>query len=172
MGYVRCSTGRVVVGLTTWLLVLAGLSCSRSGPGKPVFPVHGQVLLEGKPVANVLVAFHPVGEWGAAENRPYAETDRDGRFTLSTYGSRDGAPAGEYKVAIRDLRGEGEGAEAPVDEASPSKARPNRPPAQYANPETSGFRVRVHEGRNELEPFQLKSGPRDPGKPAAPPPVD
>jgi hypothetical protein len=162
----------VVVGLTALLLVLSGLSCSRSSPGRPVFPVHGQVLLEGKPVANVLVAFHPVGAWGADENRPYAETDRDGRFTLSTYGFQDGAPAGEYKVALRDLRGEGEGAEVQPDEASPRKPRPNRPPASYANPETSGFRVRVHEGRNELEPFLLKAGPRDAAKPSVPPPVD
>jgi hypothetical protein len=164
-----CSSGRVVVGLAALLLVLPGLSCSRSGHRRPVFPVRGQVLLEGKPLSSVLVVFHPAGAWGAEESRPYARTDRAGRFAVSTYGTEDGAPAGEYKVAIVELRGRGEEDEAPADEGGPRKARSSPPPARYADPETSGLRVRVHEGPNELEPFQLKAGRREPARPKAPP---
>lgn len=156
----------MVAGHLTLLMVLCGTSCSQSVPGKAVYPVHGQVLLEGKPVANALVVFYPVGAWGAEESRPHAQTDSDGRFTVSTYGTKDGAPAGEYKVAISELRDAGEETEGQADVGSPARKNPNPPPARYGNPETSGLRVTISEGPNDLEPFRLKPGPRVTAKPS------
>lgn len=149
------SLGRVVGGILALLMVSSGLSCHhQSVPGRPVYPVHGQVLLDGKAVPNALVVFHPVEKWGAEENRPRAQTDSEGRFTVSTYGTHDGAPAGEYKVTISELREAGE----QTDDGSPAKRSPNPPPVLYANPETSGLRVTISERRNDLEPFRLKPG--------------
>jgi hypothetical protein len=74
--------------------------------------------------------------------------DAAGKFVLSTFRPRDGAPAGEYVVAV-----------AWVDEAAkadpqtgefPSKAR-----ADYADPATSPLRVRIQAGKNEIPVFQL-----------------
>src|SRR5437773_1893607 len=93
------------------LMALSGPACNRPNPGRPVFPVRGQVLLDGKPLAGVVIVFHPTTEWGFDEGRPRAETGADGRFTVSTYGTGDGAPAGDYKVTIHELRSdEGESA--------------------------------------------------------------
>ncbi len=165
MAHARSSTGLTVAALAALLPVLPGLSCGRPGPQRPVFPVRGQVLLDGKPVANALVVFHPAG---ADETRPRAETDSDGRFAVSTYGTGDGAPTGEYKVAVLDLHGEGEAGEAPADEGGARKGAPGRPPARYADPESSDLRARVLEGNNELEPFRLKPGPGGPAGATAP----
>ena len=72
------------------------------------------------------------------------------QFTLSTYGPRDGAPAGEYLVTVEWWQ------------ARPTKARDgddsppiNRLPARYASAQASRLRVQVAEGTNELQPFQL-----------------
>jgi hypothetical protein len=103
--------------------------------------------------------FHPVGNWDENTNRPYAETGSDGRFAISTFSARDGAPLGEYKVAI--MAGSGDSGEDAVgsDLAEPKRKTPASLPARYADPQTSGFQIRVTNTRNELAPFRLKSGP-------------
>jgi hypothetical protein len=147
------------------VLALATVSCGKSGSARPVFPVRGQVLLDGKPLAGVQVAFHPVAAPGPDDGRPYARTDANGRFAVSTYGTGDGAPPGEYKISLHDLQNSGGNDEVRGDEAPPKARKPSRIAAPYANPDTSGLRIRVSEGPNELEPFQLKPGPPAPTLP-------
>jgi hypothetical protein len=154
------------------LLALSGLSCGRPSPGKPVFPVRGQVLLDGKPLPGAIVLFHPTGEWDPEEGHPRAETGADGRFIVSTYGAGDGAPAGDYKVAILEPRAdEGETA-AQADLIRPPTGSRARPAAVYGNPNSSGLRARVTEGANDLDPFRLKSGPPGAMKPNPLPVID
>ena len=58
--------------------------------------VSGVVTLDGKPLDGATVVFHPV-EGG----RPATGvTGADGRFSLTTYTSGDGAQIGEHKVVI------------------------------------------------------------------------
>jgi hypothetical protein len=164
METLRCRLGRGYIAGAMLLLALSGLSCSQPNPGRPVFPVRGQVLLNGKPLPGVVVIFHPTEEWGPEEGRPRGETDAEGRFVVSTYGAGDGAPAGAYKVAVLELRAdEGESA-TQADLIRPSTARRDRPPTVYTNPDTSGLRATVAPGPNELDPFRLKSGPGGPPK--------
>ena len=66
-------------------------------PRKPTFAVSGKVLDGTKPLANVAVVFHPVGDDGP---KPRGKTDADGAFSLTTYDTADGAPAGEYRVTL------------------------------------------------------------------------
>ena len=67
-------------------------------------PVSGVVTCQGKPVANATVNFTP----NAEEGRPKGQrgrvalglTDKDGRFTLTTYKDNDGAIVGSHTVTV------------------------------------------------------------------------
>ena len=136
--------------------IVIGLAVLSSGCGgetspKPVFPVSGKVLVDGKPAAHATVILHPVGESGPDVVRPRAQVGPDGTFTVSTYGSGDGAPAGEYAVTVEwwltnAAAGKGRG-----DDLPPA----NRLPARYASAASSGLKATVGEGATELEAFRL-----------------
>src|SRR5438046_3203613 len=81
------------------LLTLLCVSCA-GNRRKPVFPARGQVVFDGKPAAGATVFFQPVVTEpdGIA---PYAVTDANGAFRLTTYLTYDGAPAAEYVVTVR-----------------------------------------------------------------------
>ena len=115
---------------------------------KPVFPVRGKVTFQGKPAKGVFVLFVPSNE--PAENpdpRPRAEVGDDGSFLLSTYGDNDGAPAGNYTVAMNWPGGVlPDGREEPPDKLL----------GRYADPTKSMLRATVKEGPNELAPFEVK----------------
>jgi hypothetical protein len=112
---------------------------------KPVFPVQGKVLFEGKPAAGAVVFFHPVGPAGPDALRPRATVEADGTFRLTTYKGPDGAPVGEYDVTVVWTRPSRRG-----DEEGDSLL-----PARYRARATSKLRVEVKEQPNELPPFKL-----------------
>jgi hypothetical protein len=103
------------------------------------------VLFDGKPAAGATVFFCPV-ETEAEALAPYGVTDADGSFTLTTYLTFDGAPAGEYVVTVRwpgpPRRGE-------------DAQGPDRLKGRYDDPKTSKLRATVEKKPNELPPFQL-----------------
>jgi hypothetical protein len=107
---------------------------------KPTHPVQGTLLVDGKPIAGVLVIFHPQGAADPQMVRSYGRTEKDGRFTLSTYKPGDGAPAGKYIVTalIQD----------PDNEA-------NALPAHVGVPATSKLWAVVQEGANDLPVFRI-----------------
>ena len=97
------------------ILISAILPVLVTGCGVPdefrhlVYPSCGVVTKAGTPVANATVIFHPVdpktiqlpaGKKGIEIAKPTTTTDKDGKFDLSTYLAKDGAPAGEYKVTV------------------------------------------------------------------------
>jgi hypothetical protein len=143
---------RPLLPLTAAALVLLAAGCSGNGDRKPVYPVRGRVLYEGKPAAHALVVFHPLADAGKGAVLPRGQVGADGTFTLTTYDANDGAPAGEYAVTVEwwlstatTRTREGDGTP-PV----------NRLPPRYARPQTSGLRVKIGEGDNQLPAFQLK----------------
>ena len=69
-----------------------------------MYPVHGRVLLDGKPMAGAMVILHPAGDVGLNGLRPRALADADGWFKIYTYVIGDGAPAGNYAVTIQPKR--------------------------------------------------------------------
>jgi hypothetical protein len=85
------------------LIVPIGCSTSVAPKGgeKPVVSVTGSVTVNGKPAAGAFVLFIPKAEAaGSKDPRPRGTVADDGTFKLSTYGEDDGAPPGEYWVAI------------------------------------------------------------------------
>jgi len=115
---------------------------------KPVYPVKGRVFVNGQPAQGVELTFFPVeAQPGPNTVVSHATTDGEGWFNVSTYGTNDGAPEGEYKVGFNWMQ---------------------RPPFQKGggvdrlagllnSPQTSGIQIRVEDKPTELEPFQLKT---------------
>jgi hypothetical protein len=127
------------------LILLAGC---RDAPST-THPVTGRLTIRGQPAAEADLRFYEISGKAAGMARPYARTDENGQFTASTYGMRDGAPAGEYQVSVSwkgPLRG------IPPDQRD---AMPELLPPRYADPATSGIRVRVAPGDNALETIDL-----------------
>ena len=134
--------------------VLAGICCIFAiGCGDreqvPVYPVHGQVLLNGKPVADAIVSFHPQ-EGGMSGTFPSAHTDADGRFAMTTYETGDGAAQGSYSISIVCFKVR------PLKRGQEGRAE-NILPQRYASPEASGLTATVSPGTNDLPPIKLKS---------------
>jgi hypothetical protein len=121
-------------------MALAG--CSDSGR-VPVFPVQGQVLFDGKPATGAHVVFHPVGKSGGGALRPAGQVDHDGKFTLTTFQSGDGAPEGEYAVTVE------------LWESKNDNPAVNRLPGRYQQAKTSGLTAKVAPGENQVPVFKL-----------------
>jgi hypothetical protein len=132
------------------LAVVLSFSCGQGGR-RPVFPVRGQVLYEDKPTPGALVLFHPLNDSDPQAPRPVARVGADGNFAPTTYNGEDGAPAGEYSVTVAWVK-EVDNQSAPREEQREPR---NLLPERYSRPETSGLRVHIQQGRNDLPTFRL-----------------
>jgi hypothetical protein len=141
-----------------FLFALLIPACGGSGdiPMQRTYKVTGQVTLDGNPLAGATVALIPKdASRFQMKERPQGVTDADGKFTISTYESGDGAPEGDYGVAIAMNTLEADGED---DTNQNPRRRPKlRIPALYQNPEQSGLSATVARKSNELPPFQLVS---------------
>ena len=136
-----------------WIASLCGLAlsltgCSETNSQLPVFPVQGTVLLKGKPLANALVALHPVDTSDPRATSCRATTDANGRFTISTYTANDGAPKGDYKATVELYQLKGSG--------SSLEPGPNVLPVKYSLSTTTSLTVRVAEGTNNSPTIELR----------------
>lgn len=137
------------------ILGLAGmciLGCSKDMQQQKTYPVSGQVLYEGRPVKGLTIVFRPLDKTNFKwQEQPQAISGDDGKFVIRTYAMDDGAPVGEYQVGIALLD--------PVDEEGGDQVKRRSDalmiPARYAEPATSGLKVKVEPKSNQLEPFQL-----------------
>lgn len=84
--------GKVVIGVLASCSLLVG--CGPAGVAVTV-PAAGSLTAAGVPIAGVNVTFTPVDGRSAT-----ATTDAEGRFTLSTFASRDGAVPGRHRVTL------------------------------------------------------------------------
>lgn len=84
------------VFLCASLLAVTLIGCNRN-TNAPTFPVSGTVTLDGKPVEGAAVSFISLDP----KNRPAAaSTDKDGKYSLTTFVANDGAMAGDYQVSV------------------------------------------------------------------------
>jgi hypothetical protein len=127
------------------MAALAGCGRSDSLPSYQVYEVKGKVLLaDGKPLGGGWITFVPKGDLLVT---PSAVIDSDGGFSLSTGGSGDGAPAGDYKVRV----------EAPqLQQAAPKSRKKPLFPQKYIDEDSSGVVITVRAQTNQLEPIVLK----------------
>jgi len=134
--------------------LLLAFSCGLPGcshePSFPCHPVHGEVRLDGRPLADAVVVFHPLVSSTPPAPQPLAFTDSGGRFALTTVRKDDGAIAGDYAITV-ELRAPRTSGEETVRDGK------NLLPARYAKPDASGLRYQVVVGDNEVPRLELKS---------------
>jgi hypothetical protein len=143
---------RVVTRLTTGFLVLAVLSGCSGGSGPKIAPASGRVTYKGKPLPNADVAFAPVDGSRAAQGR----TDANGRFTLGTLATNDGAIVGKHQASVMAYGPDrppkpGEGTGMPGETVHGDPVIPQK----YFAKESSGLEYEVKSGRNFFE-IELK----------------
>lgn len=136
-----CCRSQVIsfVAATLFCIVLTGCGgADTPATGK----VSGVVTYNGTPVSNAMVTFVP------SNGRPAnGQTDSEGKYSLSTFGTGDGAVLGEHKISITPVQ-----ADAPMPETvEEAKAAPKAPfPERYTNAETSTLTATVESGSNEV----------------------
>ena len=128
---------------------LAVMCCSCGAGRKPVYPVQGEVRVNGKAPAHAQIGFFPVKDAGPDVVHPVGQVDDQGRFTLTSYAKGDGAPEGEYRVTVAWFLASGR-----LDDDAPPV---NYLPAVYARPDSTPLRAVVAKGGVQLQPFELKT---------------
>lgn len=125
----RRYSGARLIGFVGGLVIAAG-GCRQEGP--VLYPVSGQVTLNGQPLPQVGVSFRPDESEGESNGHiPTGVADAEGRYRLETVG-RQGAPPGRYKVVVLPY--------------SPGPVSPVPPPpfaATYLDPKTTDLTVEV-----------------------------
>lgn len=92
----HCPRG-CVVALTAFLVMAGCTGKDRWQAGRPPVVESGGVIThDGQPLGDAVITLLPV----AGSHSPYARSDADGRFTLTTFDPNDGAVAGDYKVTV------------------------------------------------------------------------
>lgn len=135
------------------VLLSALVGCGKSDGRLKVYPVNGTVTVKGQPAkgAKIMINSTDAARRGPGMPMPTGTVVDDGSFTLNSYASGDGAPAGEYNVAIVWPE--------PVKRPNPNI--PDAPPARdrlngkYSVPDSSGLKASVREEPTELPPFEL-----------------
>jgi hypothetical protein len=152
-------TKKIVLLLGVLAVALTG--CQR---GPEFAPVEGTVTKEGKPLADVIVEFHPdVGTLGPRSRS--APTDQSGHYRLLSYrGSDDGAVVGAHRACIFDSRlihGDIKlppGVPIPEDIQKEMRERnkearssSRRVPPSYGHPNETPLRVEVRPGSQVID---------------------
>jgi hypothetical protein len=122
-------------------------ACSEDDGRVPVYPVTGKVTVEREVPVGALVVLYPVQPNGKNELRPSGTVRSDGAFSLTTYVSDDGAPAGEYIATLQWSK--------LIKKGQDYSAGPNVVPKEYATRETSPWNLRVETKQNDLAPRDI-----------------
>lgn len=134
-----------------FLSVVLSIGCGDSINQK-TYPVTGEVRLGGKPFKGLTVVLRPVDKTNFKRQEiPQGITDENGKFSVHTYTTNDGAPAGDYKIGIALMQ--------PLDDEGGDQVKrdPNQPivPTKYADPETSGLKATVDKKATVLPTIEL-----------------
>ncbi len=93
------SSPLVVLGLTTCVFVSCG-----GDRGPALYKTTGTLTMDGVPLEGATVTFVPQGKGQLAGA---AKTDASGKFEILATSGKPGITAGEYKVTVRKVEGEG-----------------------------------------------------------------
>ena len=145
---------KLFLPLTLIMVITAVLGCGSDVPKGPekisTTPVDGVVTLNGKPAAEVSISLHH----SEGKVAPRGISDKDGKFSIATYGKDDGAPAGKYKVtAAKNM----------TKEISPGVLAPPPPggfksdiPTKYESVNTTDILVEIKAGEKNSLKIDLK----------------
>jgi hypothetical protein len=131
--------------LRSTLVAVLAWAATGCGSKKSVYPVQGKIVdAEGKPVSGATVIFCPAENVYDNANKPAGLSDQHGNFTLTTYAQNDGAPAGEYVVAVEWRTG-------PKNPDKPRQAPPDRLGGKFSDPKKSPLRATIIKGKKDVE---------------------
>jgi hypothetical protein len=151
-------TARYCLVFVACIAPVVTTGCSGS-KGPATAKVSGLVTYKGSPVEDATVVFAPAAGGRAST----AVTDAQGRYELSTFGTKDGAPPGEFKVSVTKTKTEGEAPNLTQEQVNemmqrgetvPGPVTTNLLPEKYTSPDTSGLSKTVKNGENDL-PLEL-----------------
>jgi hypothetical protein len=132
------------------LVLLSSTSCTKQGV--KLYPVSGSVSFDGKAPEGAVIYLNPAGGSSKLETLPTGVVKADGTFAVGTFQPGDGAPAGDYDVSIAWYPPNLEAVIIATGKA------PSLLPAHLSDPKTSGLKMQVKEGPNEIPAFKLESG--------------
>jgi hypothetical protein len=113
------------------------LGCGQGPGGERLVAVAGRVTLNGQPLGQGAVIFHPDAAKGnRSQHIPLGSLDAQGTFKLES-GKKAGAPLGWYKVAVSSQE--------PPDPKNPYAPPKHLINPKFADPQTSGLSVEVVE---------------------------
>jgi len=121
----------------------------RGGPRFTTFPVTGEVDVDGEPAELIEIECHPDGDSSEIKYPISTMTDKNGHFSISTYQSGDGLPAGDYVLSFKWIE--------------PGLVPKDRFKGAYSDPKKSKIKVTVETGqKNDLGVIELST--KGPGK--------
>ncbi|MCA9165571.1 MAG: hypothetical protein KDA62_21425 [Planctomycetales bacterium] len=141
-----------IVAALLLMAVVTGCSSRREPEIIETHPITGTVTYRGKPLANILVIFHPA----KGQGRPGASrTDANGHFPCpTTHRESDGVIPGQHTVTIANLQPTV--ADSAVATSSTGGSTPQvKFPAKYEEVATSPLKVDVAQPDQVVE-FELK----------------
>jgi hypothetical protein len=127
------------------------IGCGAHSDHEQVYPVTGKVMVHGAPAAGARISYYPAAESASRTGMalPFGDVDSEGVYHLQSYVPGDGAPAGEYRVAITWLEPLPPG-------ANPEQVtRKDRLAGKYSDPDKSKLTAKVEKGGGEIPPFEL-----------------
>jgi hypothetical protein len=141
---IRCSVGAAVLAA-----LICTFGCGTADGKRPVFPVAGKVLVDGKPAKDAYLVFYPTNAADTLAPKPTAVADEQGNLIVTTYMTGDGAPAGEYKVGIEWPK--------MTNQFGRIKPSGDQLGGKFKDAATSKWTVRITEGPNTLPDFDIKT---------------
>ncbi|MBW3538917.1 MAG: hypothetical protein KY476_01475 [Planctomycetes bacterium] len=123
--------------------------CGCGGPQeeRPALqPAQGSLFINGKPAEGAMLVLHRADgkNFDARGTRPRATVGADGSFEVTTYQGGDGAPPGDYQVAVMWLDD--------PDSSTPWDKLGDR----YSDPKQTGIRISIEEGESQLDPIRIE----------------
>lgn len=148
------SSPNVATLVSVLLVFIAGCLGGESGPPLPeTVPVKGVISMDGEPLTNAQILFHPVGTTTGPGS--HGGSDENGNFELKTGSGTsvvEGAAPGEYKVTVSRMVG---------PDGNPITRDPEKPPAmqmgreslpiQYTGVDRTPLKVTIPEGGGEVK---------------------
>jgi hypothetical protein len=125
--------------LAALIAIVALLGCGDSG-GKSTAKVSGKVTSGGQPVTEGNIRFTPLATGGDAGMPASGKIEPDGSYTLSTYGTNDGAVVGKHRIDYEEKVFEGT--------LQPGESPPASP---YAGTKPNPAEVEVKAGSNTID---------------------
>jgi hypothetical protein len=123
-----------------------------------IYPCEITVVQEGKPLADAVVSFSPIGTAGKYSGSCSGSTDTSGLASIKTY-AQNGVPLGKYKVLISKWKDEG-GTE--VEDEFGSKSIKGAKvysyvEAKYSDKDLTPFEIEIKE-QKEVQTLQCDVG--------------